>query len=231
MSLSVTNVTQNPQVPGIAAEAFIPDQLIAGELKIVSDVVTLTGAAALKRGSALGRTVSAGTATATAGTNTGNGTMGTITAAGDLQPGNYLLKITKVVTNAGDFEVFDPLGNLAGVGSVGAAFSGGGLSFTLADGATDFAVGDSFVISVTARTVKYKLATLAATDGSNEPIAVLADDADPSGGDVKAGVYLTGEFNSNAMTFGTGLTAALAKEPMRRVGIFLKDAVSAADPT
>lgn len=232
MSLSVTNISQNPQVPGFSAESFIPDQLIAGELKIVSDVVTLTGAAALKRGTALGRTVSAGTATAAAAAgNTGNGAMGAVTVAGDAQPGDYQWKITKAAANAGDFEVTDPLGQLVGVGTVAVAFAGGGLSFTLADGATDFVVGDSGTISVTARTVKYKIAARAATDGSNEPIAVLADDADPSGGDVKAGVYLTGEFNSNAMTFGTGLTAALAKEPMRRVGIFLKDAVSAADPT
>jgi hypothetical protein len=231
MPLNVTNVSQNPQVPGIAAEAFIPDQLIAGELKIVTGAVTLTGAAALKRGAVLGKTVSAGTASSAPGTNTGNGAMGAITVAGDAQPGTYQLKITKAAANAGDFEVTDPLGQLVGLGTVAVAFAGAGLSFTLADGAIDFAVGDSFTISVTAITEKYKLAARDATDGSNEPQAILADDADPSGGDVQAGVYFTGEFNANALSFGTNLSAALVKAPLRRLGIFIKDAVSASDPS
>jgi hypothetical protein len=231
MSLSVTNIGQNPQQPGVLGEAFIPDQLIAGELKIVSDTVTLTGAAALARGAVLGKTVTSGTAAAVAGSNTGNGVMGAITVAGAAKTGSYLLKVTKAAANAGDFEVFDPSGNLVGLGTVGVAFSGGGLAFTLADGATDFVVGDSFALSVTAATVKYKLAVAAATDGSNDPEAILADVADPSGGDVSVGIYLTGEFNSGALSFGAGLTAALVKASLRRKGIFLKDAVSASDPS
>lgn len=231
MSLSVTNVTQNPQQPGISGEAFIPDQLIAGELKIVTTNATLTGAAALKRGAVLGKTISAGTASSAAGANTGNGAMGAVTVAGDAQPGTYQLKITKAAANAGDFEVTDPLGQLVGLGTVAVVFAGAGLSFTLADGATDFAVGDSFLISVTAITEKYKLATRDATDGSNEPQAILGDDADPSGGDVIAPLYLTGEYNANALSFGSGLSAALVKPPLRRLGIFVKDAVSASDPS
>lgn len=231
MSLSVTNVSDNPQQPSVSAEAFIPDQLIAGNLKLVTENVLLTGAAALSRGAVLGKTVTAGTGTATAGgSNTGNGAMGAITVAGNAEPGNYSLVITKAAANAGDFEVRDPSGALVGVGTVAAAFAGGGLSFTLADGATDFAVGDSFAIAVTALTEKYKLAAAAATDGSNLPCVILADAADPSGGDVNAPVYQMGEFNSNALSFGAGLSAALCKAPLRQLGIFLKDAVSAADP-
>jgi hypothetical protein len=231
MSLSVTNVSGNPQQPSISAETFIPDQLIAGNLKLVTETVLLTGAAALLRGAVLGKTVSTGTAAATAGTNTGNGAMGAITVAGGAKTGAYQLKITKAAANAGDFEVTGPNGELVGLGTVGVAFAGGGLAFTLADGATDFVVGDTFAIDLTAVTEKYKLATRDATDGSNVPRAILADAADPSGGDVNAPVYEMGEFNSNALSFGTGLTAALVKAPLREVGIFLKDAVSAADPS
>lgn len=227
-----TNYGENSASPSFTTDAFIPDQLIAGPLQIVTDTVLLTGAAALTRGAVLGKTATAGTAAATAGgSNTGNGAMGAITVAGAAKLGTYSLRITKAAANAGDFEVYDPAGVLVGLGTVGAAFSGGGLAFTLADGATDFVVGDSFAIAVTALTEKYKLAARDATDGSNAPVAILADDADPSGGDVTCGIYKTGEFNLNKLSFGTGLTAALVKDALRRLGIFLKDAVSAADPT
>lgn len=232
MTLNVTNIGDNPQQPSISAEAFIPDQLIAGNLKLVTSTITLTGAAALSRGAVLGKTVTAGTANAVAGgSNTGNGAMGAITLGGEAKPGVYTLKITKAAANAGDFEVLDPAGQSIGVGTVAVAFAGTHLNFTLADGATDFAVGDTFAITVTPTAEKYKLSAIAATDGSDVPCAILADAADPSGGDVSSPIYEMGEFNSNALSFGTGMTAALAKPHLRRVGIFLKDAVSAADPT
>lgn len=91
-----------------------------------------------------------GVATAVAGgSNTGNGTMGTITETGDAIPGVYTLTIVKAATNAGEFNVRNPAGVIIGTGTVAVAFSGGGLAFTLADGATDFAVGDTFAITVT----------------------------------------------------------------------------------
>lgn len=94
---------------------------------------------------------SAGTATSAvkaSGANTGNGTMGAITITGTPQPGVYRLRITRVAANAGDFVITDPNGATLGYGAVAAAFSGGGLAFTLADGSTDFAIGDGFDITV-----------------------------------------------------------------------------------
>lgn len=78
---------------------------------------------------------------------------------------------------------------------------------------------------------KYTLALAASSDGSQVPAAILADDVDASGGDKLAGVYLAGEFNVNALIFGTGITAAAAAITLRDASIFLKSAVSAADPT
>lgn len=90
-------------------------------------------------------------AVATAGgSNTGNGTMGTITVANEAITGTYTLTITKATANSGDFELVDPNGDVVGKGQVGVAFSGGGLSFTLADGSTDFAKNDLFTIAVSA---------------------------------------------------------------------------------
>jgi len=79
---------------------------------------------------------------------------------------------------------------------------------------------------------KYIPAASAATDGSQNPVAILADTYNTTSGDVVgAGVYLTGEFNVNAVTLGTGLTAAAATAALRPLSIFLKSAVSAADPS
>lgn len=71
-------------------------------------------------------------------------------------------------------------------------------------------------------TGKYILSLAAATDGSEVPRAILAEDADATSGDVTTIAYLTGEFNTAAMTFGTGHTAASTKDGLRDLGIFLK---------
>ncbi|MBU68547.1 MAG: head decoration protein [Cupriavidus sp.] len=137
MALSVSTIGDNPQQPGITAQAYVPDQLIAGALQIVTDSVTITGGP-YKRGAVLGR----------------------ITASG-----------------------------------------------------------------------KYTLALSASSDGSQTPVAILADDADGSAGDVVGGVYLMAEVNGAALILGAGITLAAAKTALRSVGIFVKTAVPASDPT
>ena len=57
--------------------------------------------------------------------------------------------------------------------------------------------------------------------------AVLAKDADPSGGDVTAVVYDQGEFNEDSLTLGGTVTLANVREPLRAVGVHLKSPVSA----
>lgn len=59
MSIPTTNVGANPQVPGATAQVFIPDQLIAGNMKIVTDTITL-GAGKLPRGAVLGQVTASG---------------------------------------------------------------------------------------------------------------------------------------------------------------------------
>ncbi|MFZ6724702.1 head decoration protein [Undibacterium sp. MH2W] len=137
MTLSAVNIGDNLQVPGVSADIYNPDQLIAGNLKIVSDTVTLA-AGTLIRGTVLGQVAATG---------------------------NYVVSVKT------------------------------------------------------------------ANDGSQVPTAILADGADASLGPVSAGVYLTGEFNSNALTFDPSWTLAALKAAFRSSTIFLKNAVSAADPS
>jgi hypothetical protein len=138
MALTINSLGDNPQTPGFYAEAYIPDQLIAGNHKLVTEAVTILSGQVLQRGSVLGQITSSG---------------------------------------------------------------------------------------------KYILALSAASDGSQTPAAIAVDYIDASAGDVAGGVYLSGEFNSNALTLGTGITLAAAKAAFRPLSIYLKTSVSAADPT
>ena len=91
----------------------------------------------------------AGSASADSG-NTGNGTFGAVTVDNTAITGDYLVTITEAAEDGGTFTVVDPNGVTVGSGSVGVKFTGGGLEFTIADGATDFAADDSWTVSVTA---------------------------------------------------------------------------------
>lgn len=86
-------------------------------------------------------------ATAQAG-NTGNGAMGAITVSAGTPVGDWRLVITAASANAGTFQLFNPSGQLSGQGTVGSAYNKNGMAFTLADGATDFAVNDAFTLRV-----------------------------------------------------------------------------------
>lgn len=138
MSLSVNSIGGNSQIPGIAADAFLPDQLVAGPHQIITDTVTVVSGQVVARGAVLGQ----------------------ITASG-----------------------------------------------------------------------KYTLSLSAATDGSQNPSVIAADAIDASQGDALGGVYLAGEFNGNALILGTGITLAALKAAFRPLSIYVKNAVSAADPT
>lgn len=60
------------------------------------------------------------------------------------------------------------------------------------------------------------------TDGTERPYGILADNVDATEEDKVAVVYLTGEFNENALIFGGTDTAETHKTTLREMGIFLK---------
>lgn len=104
--------------------------------------------------------------------NTGDGVMGAVTVSAGVKVGAYKLVIVEPGTNVGNFIVLDPDGIFVGQGDVAAAFSAGGLAFTLADGSTDFVAGDGFTITIGAGDGKY----------------VAYDDDNPDGSDTAAGI-------------------------------------------
>ncbi len=90
------------------------------------------------------------------------------------------------------------------------------------------------VLGVVTATGDYVLSVATAADGSQVPVAILADDADASAGAVVAPAYLTGEFNSNRMTYDASWTLAALQAALLKSSIFVKvmaAALSASDPT
>ena len=70
---------------------------------------------------------------------------------------------------------------------------------------------------------KCTICTSAATDGSKDAYAILAEAVDTSEKDKQAVVYLTGEFNAAALTVGSGLTVDGLKDALRGKSIFIKN--------
>lgn len=232
MALSVTNFGNNPQQPGIIADAYIPDQLIAGNLKLVTQPITLTGAAALTRGTVLGQVSigAAGAATAFGaggGANTGNGVISAIAPQVRAKVGTYTIKFTGATT----YTVTDPTGNQLAAGVAAGAYADAQLNFTFTAGGAPMVAGDGFQIVIAAGAGSYKKAVATATDGSATPVAILVDDADASGGDVAAAAYLMGEFNGSAIIYDASFTLATVTAQLRPSSIFIKSYVSAADPS
>ncbi|WCM21367.1 hypothetical protein NDK50_07940 [Paraburkholderia bryophila] len=84
-----------------------------------------------------------------AGSNTGNGTIGTLSATSAATPGAF--KVTFTAATA--FNVTDPNGIALKAGATGAAYTAEGLTFTITAGGTAFVAGDSFTVTVTQNTI------------------------------------------------------------------------------
>ena len=70
---------------------------------------------------------------------------------------------------------------------------------------------------------KFKACTSAASDGSKDPCAILAEDVDASSDDKEAVIFLTGEFNAAALSTGAGLTVNGLIGALRDKSIFIKN--------
>lgn len=81
--------------------------------------------------------------------NAGNGTIGTLSATQSAQEGVYVA----TMTGATAFQVVAPDGNQLKAGATGAAYTAGGVTFTITVGATAMAAGDKFNITVAKKNV------------------------------------------------------------------------------
>lgn len=204
--------------------SYDPNDLLAGDSPAIAQRrITLAEGENLTRGTLLGRVdvnnaVGGAVAAPKSGGNTGNGVFtidGTTPVLAGAKAGVYTARVIIAATNGGTFQIEDPNGDVIGQYVVGAAAFADEIKFTIADGATDFVVGDGFDITVAAVDL-YKKAVAAATDGSQNPVAVLAIDCDATDADVATTAFFAGEFNGAKMTFGAGWTAAAAEAHCRK---------------
>ena len=167
----------------------------AGEFIIVDDAafsreqITVLSGQVLKAGHVVGRVAFGAATPAPVAGNSGNGTIATVGVGLGAKAGVYRVTCIEPATNLGRFTVEDPDGVNVGVATVATEFVGGGLTFTIADGSTDFASGDAFTITVAAGSGKVKEYNPANTDGSAVPAGILYDVVDAAGGD-RRGVIL-----------------------------------------
>lgn len=212
--------------------SFTPDGIFAGSDDPQTRKITLLSGENLTRGTVLGKIgVGGASSAAKSGGNTGTGTL-TMDASTPVRSGAkvgvYTVRFIAAASNNGTFRVEDPDGNVLGdvVMSGGAGAFDDDIKFAIADGGTDFIVGDGFDITVAAGSAKFKKAVATAVDGSATPAAILAEDCDASGGDKITIAHFGGVFDENALTYGSGVTAATAREALRDVGIKLQSSVT-----
>lgn len=221
--MSATEYGQNTWGPSASANLFIPDQLIASNAPlIVTDNITVAAGQTLSRGAILGRQSQKSVAGAAASGNTGNGTV-VVSLGTAAEVGAYTL----TATSATEFTLKDPNGNAVGTVTAGTAFASNQLDVTVTAGATAFVAGDVFTLTVTAATGYYVLSVRTATDGSQNPAAVLVDNVDASAAAVDGSGYFQASVNSNHITFDDSWSVDDLKAALRGVGIFIKDSLTA----
>ncbi len=182
-----------------AAEPFEPGTLLGAAVQ------TAVGSLAAE---AIDTPVGNGTVTPDAATPVLAGAIG----------GGYLVKFT----GATAFSVYDPNGHLVGAGEPGTAFATQ-IKFEIAAGATAFAAGDSFLLTVA---TKYVVSKANAVDGSQIPSAILAQWTDATGGDVTSPAYFQGGFVIEKVIYDPSWTPASLRAAIlaNRIPLYLRTA-------
>ena len=143
-------------------------------------------------------------------TGTGNGTCTAVAAVAGGSPivGDWIVTNTFAVAEGGVWSLTDPLGNVvatelimnAGSG-LATVFVAGGMTFTLTDGGTDFALADIFTIVVTADGNWVPWA-VDGVGGAEVPAGILMVDS------VTAAALVAGDVTDQTMLIGGCMTVA-----------------------
>jgi len=81
------------------------------------------------------------------------------------------------------------------------------------------------VLGKVTATGEFVLSAAAATDGSEVPDRILAEDVDTTAGDVEAITFIAGKFNGKALILGAGHTLASIEAGLRDKNIYFESAV------
>jgi len=193
------------------------------------ELLTFAGADTFVKGTILARRAVAIAVAASAVTGTGNGTVTAATVIeGPTVPlvGVYTLTVQTAVADGGVWRLTDPNGAIIGILTMtvgaGAAtiFEVGGLRFTITDGSTNFAAGDSATLTVAAdgKVVPFNPAGAA---GEQLPVGVLTYEVTKSGaGDLAIRMLTSGVVAKDRLVIDAGgnVTAAIVDQ-LRSTGI------------
>jgi len=178
----------------------------------------------LAAGQAVGKTAVIAQVTSSAvadASNTGNGVI-TLDAAAPVAAGAkngvYRAVNELVATNSGEFVVFDPDGIEIGRVAVGATFNNQ-IKYVIADGATDFAIGDAFSITVGIEDTDYQIAAYnpAGVDGSQRVAGILWEGVTTDGVNLGVGVVIVraAEVRGVDLVWSAGITAIQRADAIR----------------
>ena len=131
---------------GQHAAEFIVSEAHGG---LSREAITVLSGENLEAGEVVGRkTLGVGKAAIPTVVGTGNGVMSALFAGPEVELGSYVLTCTAAATDAGTFSVTTPSGDLLPAATVAVAYRSRHINFIIADGSTDFIVGDAFTIVV-----------------------------------------------------------------------------------
>jgi hypothetical protein len=132
-----------------AGEFLLEERAMGGIGTPSRENVTVLSGQVLKAGSVIGRVNKAvGSVAIPVVVGTGNGVASTVFGGPDTLAGNYVVTCTIAAANGGTFSVTNPAGKALPVALVGVPYRSREINFTIADGAADFIVGDSFTFVV-----------------------------------------------------------------------------------
>ena len=183
----------------------------------------------LVAGQVVGKTAVTGLVTSSAaadGSNTGNGVItmdATAPVAAGAKNGVYRAVNELVATNSGEFVVYDPDGIEIGRVAVAATLSNP-IKFVIADGATDFAIGDAFSITVGIEETDYQIVAYnpAGTNGSQRAAGILWEGVTTDGTNLGAGVVITraAEVRGVDLVWPATITAIQKADALRQLEKF-----------
>lgn len=147
-----------PVVFGVITEGQHPGEFLMGERPDGGsrENITVLSGQNLEAGDVVGRVkLGIGRISIPTVVGTGNGTVSAVFAGPEVQVGSYVATCTAAAANAGTFSVTCPDGKVLPSATVAVAYTSRHINFTIADGSTDYIVGDSFtfVVSTTVPTV------------------------------------------------------------------------------
>lgn len=191
---------------------------LANEFRSRENVVVASGQT-LQAGTVIGFLTALNQPTA-GSANVGNGTITVSGIGAGARVGSYAVKMTSTGATAA-FTVTAPDGALVGTGAVGTAFSGGGIAFTIADGAADWTIGDTLTFPVARGAAKAW--DPGNSDGSETVGGIIIYAVDASAGAKRsAAVVRDATVNGRHLMWKSGLTAAnkeTGKTGLRALGI------------